>query len=1287
MGHFKLRILLFLCVILGITGNTIGQNTNSVQRVKAIEPFIRAEQVHIQQDSGDILWITTPVKVMRYNSIQVRDYNKFRGVPREIGAGFIATYTDSKNKTWLSGTNGLAIFYPEKDEFQLVSTITGKVYAMKEDLGQQLWIAAENGIFKLNIDSDKSDFGISRFLSENTIASDIVLFNNNIVFAGSNGVLSIDRRSGKFNKLDMGYYQNLNITSAVALGDRIIFGTESEGLFKADSELKNVQKIYSLPYALARVQITDLEKFDDEIIVSTNGSGIFRLDENLNLVNDTGDSYPDNIYVTHLNDHNLLWIVAEQGLYLQNFSGFGVDKLKNDPAKYSSLADDFITASETNSKGNVWFGTGKGLSIWNPETHRWRHIKNLNYNRRMSKPDNITDLVAIDEHIWVATAEDGVYKININTLLRAHYSTDALYKIKIQSANSLFVDAKKNVWVGGEDGYLSMIKPNNEIKTYPLKGVKAIAELGPKKMILTTKSRVHSLDPYSGRITDLDALTANNDLLYYSINALNITREGLGLFATEGAGLLIYDFENEEVKVLNQESGLPSNNITAIEGDFNDGLWLASDKGLGFYDPNDESIKVFSELNGLTTNELASDITKLKNGSLVIGSSRGVNVFNPKTMLAQQEFKPRLEFRKMTLPAEKDEKKANIQLAGKDNVNLDEAKGFKIEFSGISHLAPNSILYSWKMEGLDDEWSKPSQVNTASYSNLAPGNYTFKVRAKLGDAAWTNPKELKVNVEAVGGTISSVYLFMGISVLAMIAIFVFVFIKRSKNADLLAKAELRDQLQKEFKKPVESAVHSLSKISSSTETGNTEDLQRYAARIDDLFNQILNFNYQESVYEISKINFKTHLPRMVKDIEPVYKTKNLEMTMNDQWGGSDFYYNTEMLDKIFFSLISGSAGYSFKEGKLIVNIIQTSVGDLKLQITDNGKGIPDHDIKILEKKKPLNPKMKFRDKSGLRYIITAQDLIANAGGSFSYETEKNEGSTFTAVLKNKKEAYPKVPERAAAIFKAEKAKKLVTTEFPSEITNLSEGKILIIDNDTETRNLLVNNIGKYCQIYQAGDAEEGIEKAGMIFPDIIISATVLPDINAFQLSKMLKRNIGLSHISIFLVAEEEQVLEDDQLDEMNEVIQKPIDVNLLLAKITKILMWQRDLRNSYVKSHVEAVDVKFRNDKDEKFIINLNDVVVQNIRDENFSVHDLSAALGITSNTLFMKLKSLINLSPQDFMEFTKLKYARDLMQHTDLNIMEVAYKSGFSSPKIFYTSFEKFYGYSLTDSVENKST
>ena len=1285
MGHFKFRILFSVVIFFGITGKLIGQDANSVKRVKAVEPFIKAEEVHIQQDNKDDLWITTPVKVMRYNSIEVKDYNKFRGVPREIGKEYHATYTDSENKIWLSGSRGIALLDREKDEFVFVSGITGNIYALKEDAGKQLWIAAENGIFKLKIDSDESDFGISRFLSENTMAAGIALFQNKVVFAGPNGLLNIDRRSGKFNKVDMGYYQDLHISSVLAMEDKLLIGTLDKGLYTIDQDFRNIQKVTSLPWSFSQNEITALQAFDKGVIVSTNGAGIVRLDKDLIPVESQAD-YPENIYQLHLNNQNLLWMVSTGGLYLQNYSGFTVKKLMNDPLKYSSLADNYVTAAHEDSQGNIWFGTGQGLSIWNPETGRWRHIKNLNYSRNMSKPDEITALAAVGEHMWVATAEDGVYKINIHTLLRAHYSTDALYKTKIQSASALFIDADQNVWIGGEEGYLTRISPNNQIKDYPIKDVQAIAELGPKKIIVATRSRVHSLDPYSGRITDLEKLPANEDMLYYSMNDVQITEQGLGLFATKGAGLLLYDFDSEEITILNEESGLPSNTITGLWLDPDNGYWLSTDKGLAYYDSQSSNFRVFSELNGLTTNELTTGFAKLNDGELVLGSSKGVNVFQPKSMLAQEDLKPHLELKNFLLPKEEDVKKARVALGKKDKVSIDENSGFRISFAGISHLEPDSILYSWRLEGVDEDWTKPSPLTSANYSSLAPGTYTFKVRAKLEGSAWTNPETLTIDVAAVTSTVSSVYLFIGAGILAMVAIFVVVFIKRSKNADRAARAELREQLKREFKQPVESAVKSLNKISASAEPGNTEDLQRFAARFDDLFNQILNFNYQGSVYEISRINLHSHLDRMMEDIEPIYKMKELEVAVNNQWGDSEFYYNMEMLDKVFYSLISGSTGYSLKKGKLIVTIIETSVGDLKIQITDNGRGIPESDIRVLEKRKSYQNGPGLRDKSGLRYIIKAKELISSSGGSFSFETEKNEGSTFTAVLKNKKEDYRKVPERAAAILKAKSLKPEKKMETPADTSGLSESKILIIENDNTTREMLVNSIGKYCQIYQANTAEEGMEKAGMIFPDIIISATVLPDMNAIQLSKMLKSNIGLNHVNIILLADEAQIFDEIQLDETTEVVSRPIDLNFLMVKINKILSWQKDIRDSYVKSHVEHTQTQYRSKKDEKFILVLNDLVIQNIKNENFSVHDLSAAVGVTSNTLFMKLKSIVNLSPQDFMEFTRLNYARDLMEHTDMNVMEIAYKSGFSSPKLFYSSFKKFFGYSLTETLEDNS-
>ena len=1276
MGHFKLKILYSLLCTLGITGMLAGQNSGAIQKVKAVEPFLNEQSVQIQQDFEENLWITTPVKVTKYNSAELNVYNKFKGIPKEVGQELLGTYTDSRHQVWLYGSAGIAIFRPSENSFHFIGNTTGRIYKVFEDAGEQLWIAAENGVFKLSVNSDKEDFGLSRFLSENTMAADIVAIGNEIVFAGPNGILTINRRSGKFNKKDLGYFQNMQITSVLALDDKILLGTDGKGLYQSGLDFRNIQKVYTLPYEASRRKITKLHRFEKDILVCTNGTGVIRLNENLQPLPETAD-YPEKIYTSYLSDKNLLWMISREGLFIQNISGLAIERLTHDPTKYSSISDDFITAAARDAEGNIWFGTGNGLSIWSPRTDRWRHIENLNFNRNLNEPDHINGLVALNEHMWVATANDGVYKINITTLLRAHYSIDSKNKTPIQNANTIFADAAENIWIGGEDGYLTMIKPTGQIKTFPIKEVQAVAELGPKKIIIANNARFYSLNPASGRITDLEKLTANEEMMFYSVNDLQITQNGTGLIATEGAGFLIYDFENEKIEVINDHKGLPSNNAVSIEAVSNDEFWIATDDGLAYLQKESGEMKVYSQINGLTTNKLTTSFVKLSNGDYALGSTRGVNVFKPRSLLAQHDFKPVLKLKSVRFPSEDEQ----LSAAKLDTVRVDGSEKFQVKFSAISHLNPEDIRFSWKLDGVDDEWSAPTSLNTANFSGLEPGNYTFLVRSRLGDGGWTTPISLPVTVKDTGDALNMVYLFMGIGVVSMLIIFAVVFIKRSRRADAMAKAELRSRLQKEFKAPVETAVHSLSKISSANDPDSQEDLKRYAARFENLFQQILNFNYQESVFEIAKINVHKHMEKLVTDLKPLFREKELEVSINDQWGDGPFYFSRENLDKICFSLISASSYYSVKKGKILINLIETSVGDLKFQITDNGSGMPPRHMKDLDKR--VQPKSrKFRDRTGLNNLMEARKMIEKTGGSFSYESIKNEGSTFTAVLKTRKDEYQPLMD-----MPVKKAKVVSASPFPKEITQFSESKILIIENDEDIRTDLTNAIGKYCQIYQASTAEEGIEKAGMIFPDIIVTATVLPDMNAFQLTKMLKNNIGLNHINIFLVADQDQMLVKEQMEEMTEVVRKPIDMNQLLAKIAHILGWQQRLRNEYVRSLVNDEPATFRSESDEKFIHNLADIVILNLKKEDFSVHDLSHKIGMDSNSLFMKLKNLVNLSPQDFIEFTRVNHAKQMLAKGEINVMEVSYKSGFTSPKEFYSSFKKYYGYTPSGSVEKNMT
>jgi AraC-like DNA-binding protein len=122
------------------------------------------------------------------------------------------------------------------------------------------------------------------------------------------------------------------------------------------------------------------------------------------------------------------------------------------------------------------------------------------------------------------------------------------------------------------------------------------------------------------------------------------------------------------------------------------------------------------------------------------------------------------------------------------------------------------------------------------------------------------------------------------------------------------------------------------------------------------------------------------------------------------------------------------------------------------------------------------------------------------------------------------------------------------------------------------------------------------------------------------------------------------------------------------------LKWQKKLREKYVHDNDADNATVHRNKHDQEFLQNLEETIIKNIENESFSVHDLSNSFNMSRTSLYMKLKNLVDLSPQDFIIHTKLKLAKKLLIEGEYSIKEIAYHSGFSNPKYFSTSFKKFY-------------
>jgi len=251
--------------------------------------------------------------------------------------------------------------------------------------------------------------------------------------------------------------------------------------------------------------------------------------------------------------------------------------------------------------GNIWFGTRLGLSVWNKKNDSWQHVKNLSYKYSSKVPDIIRDLQKDGEHMWIATFNDGIYKININTFLRAQYSTDASNKTGLQKVNALLVDTNKNIWAGGEDGNLTQIKANGEIKSYTLRGISAMMQLSTGEIIAAGKNGVFNIQSGDAVFQSISKLAPNNkNLPYFNITAISETLAGEIVFATEGAGIVLYNPENSDIKVIGEKEGLPSNRIQGLIVYGRNEIWAGTSKGLVNFKIEDEpNIRVFDKDDGL----------------------------------------------------------------------------------------------------------------------------------------------------------------------------------------------------------------------------------------------------------------------------------------------------------------------------------------------------------------------------------------------------------------------------------------------------------------------------------------------------------------------------------------------------------------------------------------------------------------------------------------------------------------------------------------------------------------
>ncbi|WP_010135435.1 hybrid sensor histidine kinase/response regulator transcription factor [Ochrovirga pacifica] len=808
---------------------------------------------------------------------------------------------------------------------------------------------------------------------------------------------------------------------------------------------------------------------------------------------------------------------------------------------------------------------------------------------------------------------------------------------------------------------------------------------GLKKYQAKTQKFKH----FRHKIGDVHTISNNFvDIIYEDLNA--------HLWVGTQSGLSKISLENEQVLPFEIEA-LKDKIIQAIQQDQEGNFWVGTTNGLVKFNEKTQEVRVLNTEDGLLSNRMTGGSLLLDDGSLVFGTDKGLMRFDPKKIKASNK-KPHVYLSKLWVnnflvkpnPTNKYIQK-NIEVAETLHLDYTDSK-FEIAFQAIHFSNNKRCKYAYKLEGYDDKWTYTHALNSkATYTNIPPGKYTFLVKASNEDQVWNNQEKSLMIIVAppfwdlwwvrTAGFITLIVLIFGIFrwfIHREKAKSKFELEKeRLKQFDEISQMKLRffTNISHELRTPLTLITAPLHKFSDKGIIPNTKVLKmmyRNSIRLLELINQILDFRKFENKQQVNITEVKSL--ELFQNIYDAYvywaKEKHIQLQKDiEKMPTSSLYLDVDVVQKITSNLISNAVKYTPDYGKVMLRVsFQASSEPLEttsqnynliIEVIDNGKGIDkEYQQKIFERYFQLDKDSAALNSSGIGLSLCA-DLVALHKGTIALQSEPNKGAHFTVILPLHK---PKNQETTS----------LAITDELLE-TNNKELLLLVEDNE-DIRAYLENELNQTYTVITAKDGKEGLTKAVVHIPDLIISDIMMPMVDGIQLTQQLKANELTSHIPVIFLTAKTGV--ENKLAGLHsgghDYIQKPFHISEVQLKIKNILKTRRELIQKKQQTTVQ----ESQDQKQDQFLISLNECLHKHLENTSFGVESLCLEMGISRSQLYRKLQSLTGKSIIEYMNFYKLSAAMEMLKKGNTSVKNVAFSVGFDDSRYFSRVFKNHFGH-----------
>jgi len=256
------------------------------------------------------------------------------------------------------------------------------------------------------------------------------------------------------------------------------------------------------------------------------------------------------------------------------------------------------------------------------------------------------------------------------------------------------------------------------------------------------------------------------------------------------------------------------------------------------------------------------------------------------------------------------------------------------------------------------------------------------------------------------------------------------------------------------------------------------------------------------------------------------------------------------------------------------------------------------------------------------------------------------------------------------------------------MNNLTETRytILVVDDNEDILEMIAGDLANTFRVAKALSNKEALNLLEKQPVDLVISDVNLPHVNGFSLCVELKADIAYSHIPFVILTDKSNI--ESKIESLNygadAYIEKPISTAHLLAQVNSLIRNRQHVYEHYSQSVLVTRSSITSNKSDHVFLERINRVVVDHLSDPKLCVDLLADKMNMSRPTLYRKIKSISNLSPNELINISRLKKATEYLLNGDLKIYEISTLVGFNSSSHFTRNFQKHFGVSPKDYVHS---